>query len=208
MERLRNTYNKYWYAGRWSSPSSVVLAVLVFYPLFQGVWMSFTNINEGNQVGGRSARSPSGGADPRSEPQPVAVHRPGQLRRPALRPDGEFWQNFRITLIWTFTCVFPLHPRPGPGRSDQPVDQGPRCLPRPAHPAVGGPRVRLGLLVEVHLRPRQRSGERVISGPRRHPDRVPRHRAQGPRRRHHRQRLARRALHDGRDARRHAVDPG
>ena len=62
MERLRNTYNKYWYAWAMVIPVVLVLAVLVFYPLFQGVWMSFTNINEANQVGEVCTKS-LGGAE-------------------------------------------------------------------------------------------------------------------------------------------------
>ena len=106
MERLRNTYNKYWYAWAMVIPVVLVLAVLVFYPLFQGVWMSFTNINEANQVGEVCTKSLGGAETCAANPNQWQFIGLGNYADLLSGRVGEFWQNFRITLIWTFTCVF------------------------------------------------------------------------------------------------------
>ena len=94
---MRRFLDRYWYAYAMVLPVVVVIAVLVLYPLIQGVFFTFTNINEGNIA------------------NPV-------LDRPAsydvvgfknylnvLTGDasyGAFWGTLVRTLIWTFSCVF------------------------------------------------------------------------------------------------------
>ncbi|HEX6075186.1 MAG TPA: hypothetical protein VFZ32_07980, partial [Micromonosporaceae bacterium] len=46
---LRRSFDRYWYAWAMVLPVTVVLGVLIFYPLLRGVWMSLTNLNESNQ---------------------------------------------------------------------------------------------------------------------------------------------------------------
>ena len=45
---MRRFLDRYWYAYAMVLPVVVVIAVLVLYPLAQGVFFTFTNINEGN----------------------------------------------------------------------------------------------------------------------------------------------------------------
>ncbi|GAA1264059.1 sugar ABC transporter permease [Saccharothrix xinjiangensis] len=94
---MRRFLDRHWYAYAMVLPVVVVIAVLVLFPLAQGVYFTFTDINEGNIA------------------NPV-------LDRPAsydwvglgnylnvLSGDtsfGSFWGTLVRTLIWTFGCVF------------------------------------------------------------------------------------------------------
>ena len=106
MKRLRHNWDKYWYAWAMVAPVVIVLSVLVFYPLVQGIWMSFTNITEANQASEICQRSLGGGET--CTPNPNAWSYVGLDTYWALLTGevGRFWQQFRITLIWTFACVF------------------------------------------------------------------------------------------------------
>jgi arabinogalactan oligomer/maltooligosaccharide transport system permease protein len=106
VERLRNSYNKYWYAWAMVFPVVIVLAVLVFYPLVQGVWMSFTNINEANQLTEVCTKALGGAESCAPNPDQWQYVGLGNYADLLSGRVGEFWQNFRITLIWTFACVF------------------------------------------------------------------------------------------------------
>ncbi|HWO60688.1 MAG TPA: sugar ABC transporter permease, partial [Umezawaea sp.] len=80
-------------------PVVVVIAVLVLYPLAQGVFFTFTNINEGNIANPVLDRA--------------ATYDGVGLRNylNVLSGDpsfGSFWSTLVRTLIWTFSCVF-LH---------------------------------------------------------------------------------------------------
>jgi arabinogalactan oligomer/maltooligosaccharide transport system permease protein len=88
------------------TPVVLVLAVLVFYPLVQGIWMSFTDINEANQAV-EVCRKTLGGGEV-CEPNPSRWSFTGLENYTNLLTGqvGNFWQLFRITLIWTFVCVF------------------------------------------------------------------------------------------------------
>lgn len=104
--KLRRSLDKYWYAWAMVTPVVVVLAVLVFYPLVQGIWMSFTNINEANQAAEVCSKSLGG--------QEVCGPNPNQWSYVGLQnyvnlltgQVGDFWDQFRITMIWTVACVF------------------------------------------------------------------------------------------------------
>lgn len=108
MKRLRRSLESHWYAWAMVAPVVIVLAVLVFYPLAQGIWMSFTDINEGNQAAQVCQRSLGGGET--CQPNPNRWHYVGLQNYTDLLTGqvGEFWQQFRTTVIWTFSCVF-LH---------------------------------------------------------------------------------------------------
>jgi arabinogalactan oligomer/maltooligosaccharide transport system permease protein len=106
MQRLRANFDRYWYAWAMVTPVVLVLAVLVFYPLVQGIWMSFTNINEANQAAEVCRRTLGGGEV--CEPNPnrwgfIGLENYANLLTGQV---GNFWQLFRITLIWTLACVF------------------------------------------------------------------------------------------------------
>lgn len=94
---MRRFLDRYWYAYAMVLPVVVVIAVLVLYPLAQGVFFTFTNINEGNIA------------------NPV-LDRPASFDVVGLKnylnvlsggeSYGEFWGTLVRTLIWTFSCVF------------------------------------------------------------------------------------------------------
>jgi len=99
-------FDKHWYAWAMVAPVVLVLAALVFYPLLQGVWMSFTNANEANQAAQICHRSLGGGEV--CIPNPNASRFVGFANYGDLLTGrvGEFWHQLRITLIWTVSCVF------------------------------------------------------------------------------------------------------
>ncbi len=106
MQRLRRSMNTYWYAWAMVTPVVIVLGVLVFYPLVQGIWMTFTNINEGNQVPDICTKVLGGAETCRPNPnqwQYVGLSNYGDLLTGRV---GEFWPQLRVTLIWTAACVF------------------------------------------------------------------------------------------------------
>ncbi|MET9230941.1 sugar ABC transporter permease [Lentzea sp. NPDC003310] len=78
-------------------PVVVVIAVLVLYPLAQGVFFTFTNINEGNI------------ANPILD-RPATYDVVGFKNYLNVLSGGEsfgaFWGTLVRTLIWTFSCVF------------------------------------------------------------------------------------------------------
>ncbi|MEV6244211.1 sugar ABC transporter permease [Lentzea sp. NPDC051838] len=78
-------------------PVVVVIAVLVLYPLAQGVFFTFTNINEGNI------------ANPILD-RPATFDVVGFKNYLNVLSGGEsfgaFWGTLVRTLIWTFACVF------------------------------------------------------------------------------------------------------
>jgi arabinogalactan oligomer/maltooligosaccharide transport system permease protein len=106
MKRLRANFDRYWYAWAMVAPVILVLAVLVFYPLVQGIWMTFTDINKANQAA-EVCRKTLGGAEV-CEPNPSRWQFTGLENYVNLLTGkvGNFWQLFRVTLIWTLACVF------------------------------------------------------------------------------------------------------
>ncbi|MFD0199819.1 carbohydrate ABC transporter permease [Saccharothrix carnea] len=94
---MRRFLDRHWYAYAMVLPVVVVIAVLVLFPLAQGVFFTFTNINEGNianPILDRPATYVSVGLD-------------NYLN--VLSGDasyGAFWSTLVRTLIWTFGCVF------------------------------------------------------------------------------------------------------
>jgi len=94
---VRRFPTRHWYAYAMVLPVVVVLAALVLYPLVQGVFFTFTNINEGNianPVLGRAAGYTGVGL---TNYLNVLSGDPGF---------GSFWTTLARTLVWTFGCVF------------------------------------------------------------------------------------------------------
>ena len=94
---MRRFLDRYWYAYAMVLPVVVVIAVLVLYPLAQGVFFTFTNINEGNI------------ANPVLD-RPASYDVVGFKNYLNILTGGEsygaFWGTLVRTLIWTFSCVF------------------------------------------------------------------------------------------------------
>ena len=95
--RRRGSLGRYWFVYAMILPVVVVLGVLVVFPLLQGLYFSFTDINDtniANPVLDRPARYEFTGLE-----NYFAV----------LSGDpsfGAFWGTLVRTLIWTFACVF------------------------------------------------------------------------------------------------------
>ncbi|MER8188504.1 sugar ABC transporter permease [Kitasatospora sp. NPDC094015] len=97
-QRIRLSYQKYWYAYVMIAPVVIVLGVLVGYPLARGVYLTLTNatsLNVGRQIGVRHI--------PDSY-EFVGLHNyadvlwgPGSYDR--------FWSHFVWTIVWTVVCV-------------------------------------------------------------------------------------------------------
>ena len=103
--RLRRTWDKHWYAWAMVLPVVAVLAVLIFYPLGRGIYLSFTNLTEANQQSDICTRSITGEED--CQPNPNSWHVVGIDNYVDVLTGrvGEFWQWLGITLIWTVACV-------------------------------------------------------------------------------------------------------
>ncbi|MBB5807208.1 arabinogalactan oligomer/maltooligosaccharide transport system permease protein [Saccharothrix ecbatanensis] len=94
---MRRFLDRHWYAYAMVLPVVVVIAVLVLFPLAQGVFFTFTNINEGNIANPILDRPASY----------VSVGLDNYLK--ILSGDasyGAFWSTLVRTLVWTFGCVF------------------------------------------------------------------------------------------------------
>ncbi|MEV6690025.1 sugar ABC transporter permease [Micromonospora sp. NPDC051196] len=103
--RLRSSWEKHWYAWAMVLPVVIVLAVLIFYPLFRGIWLSFTNLTEANQVAEICTRSITGGEVCADNPNKWEFVGLDNYVRVLTGEVGEFWQWTGVTLIWTFVCV-------------------------------------------------------------------------------------------------------
>jgi arabinogalactan oligomer/maltooligosaccharide transport system permease protein len=104
--RLRRSFDKNWYAWAMVLPTLLVLAVLVIYPLFQGVYQSFTNLNEGNKQETICTKTLGGGEECKPNPNKSKVVGLKNYGDVLSGQRGEFWQQFKITMIWTGACVF------------------------------------------------------------------------------------------------------
>lgn len=103
--RLRRSFDQHWYAWAMVLPTVTVLAVLILYPLVQGVWQSFTNLNEANQASEICTKTLGGGET--CKPNPNAAEFVGlQNYIDVLTGEkGKFWLWFTNTIVWTFACV-------------------------------------------------------------------------------------------------------
>jgi arabinogalactan oligomer/maltooligosaccharide transport system permease protein len=86
-------------------PVVAVLGVLIFYPLARGIFLSFTNLNEANQLAEICTRSLTGAVDCQPNPNRWEVVGLDNYTRVLTGEVGEFWQWFGVTMIWTVSCV-------------------------------------------------------------------------------------------------------
>ncbi|ARP69933.1 sugar ABC transporter permease [Streptomyces pluripotens] len=100
-QRIRNGYQKYWYAYAMIAPVVVVLSVIVGYPLLRGAYLTLTDANSLNSartigVNHIAATYKFIGLDNYKDILfgPTAYDR--------------FWSHFLWTVFWTAACVF-LH---------------------------------------------------------------------------------------------------
>jgi arabinogalactan oligomer/maltooligosaccharide transport system permease protein len=102
---MRKSFDKHWYAWAMVLPTVIVLGVLVFYPLVQGVWQSFTDLNESNQRT-EICDKVLGGAET-CKPNPDAAEFVGVDNYVDILTgkQGHFWLQFTNTIVWTLSCV-------------------------------------------------------------------------------------------------------
>ncbi|MBO4205533.1 carbohydrate ABC transporter permease [Micromonospora echinofusca] len=103
--RLRRSWDKHWYAWAMVIPVVVVLAVLIFYPLVRGIYLSFTNLTEANQAAEICTRSITGSEVCKPNPNRWEFVGLDNYVRVLSGEVGEFWQWTAVTLIWTVACV-------------------------------------------------------------------------------------------------------
>jgi len=103
--RFRRGFDRHWYAWAMVLPTVLVLAVLVMYPLFQGILQSFTNLNEANQNETICTKTLGGGED--CKPNPKQAEFVGLQNYVDLLTGerGRFWMQFTNTIVWTVSCV-------------------------------------------------------------------------------------------------------
>jgi arabinogalactan oligomer/maltooligosaccharide transport system permease protein len=103
--RLRRGFDKHWYAYAMVIPTVFVLGVLVLFPLVQGVYQSFTNLNESNQKS-EICTKVLGGAET-CQPNPNQAEFVGLDNYVSVLTGevGHFWLQFTNTLVWTLACV-------------------------------------------------------------------------------------------------------
>ncbi|WP_151482191.1 carbohydrate ABC transporter permease [Streptomyces albicerus] len=101
LQRLKHSYQRYWYAYAMIAPVVVVLGVLVLYPLVRGIYLTFTDANSLNSartigVNHIDATYKFIGLDNYADILwgPTAYDR--------------FWSHFIWTIVWTALCVL-LH---------------------------------------------------------------------------------------------------
>jgi arabinogalactan oligomer/maltooligosaccharide transport system permease protein len=87
------------------APVVVVLGVLIFYPLIRGVFLSFTNVTEANQVAEICTKSITGTQSCQPNPNSWQFIGLDNYTRVLGGEVGQFWQWLGITLVWTVACV-------------------------------------------------------------------------------------------------------
>ena len=96
LTRLKQSYDRHWYAWAMVAPVVLVLGLVVLYPLGRGVYLSLTNatsLNVGRTIGMNHIRSTYSW---------VGLHNYEQILSGA---DHEFWPHVGWTLVWTVSCV-------------------------------------------------------------------------------------------------------
>jgi arabinogalactan oligomer/maltooligosaccharide transport system permease protein len=104
--RLRRAYDRSWFAWAMVIPTVVVLGVLVLFPLVQGVYQSFTNLNEANQSSEICTKSLGGGEECKPNPKEQKFVGFDNYKRILTGETGHFWLQFTNTIVWTVSCVF------------------------------------------------------------------------------------------------------
>lgn len=103
---LRRSWDRSWFGWAMVLPTVVVLGVLVMYPLVQGIYQSFTNLNEANQQSEICTKTLGGGEECKPNPKAAKFVGLDNYTRVLSGETGEFWLQFENTLVWTVTCVF------------------------------------------------------------------------------------------------------
>jgi arabinogalactan oligomer/maltooligosaccharide transport system permease protein len=103
--RLRRGFDKHWYAYAMVIPTVFVLGVLVLFPLVQGVYQSFTNLNESNQKSEICTKVLGGAETCKPNPNQAEFVGIDNYVNVLTGEVGHFWLQFVNTLVWTLACV-------------------------------------------------------------------------------------------------------
>ncbi len=90
-ERVRNGFGRWWFAYAMLTPVFVVMALLVFYPLGKGIYLSFTNADQYNAL---------------NPLQPSTYKWIGLENYSNILRSQEFRDVLGFTFVWTFVNVF------------------------------------------------------------------------------------------------------
>lgn len=104
--RLRRNWSRNWHAWAMVLPTVIVLAVLVLFPLVQGIYQSFTNLTEANQQSVICTKSLGGDEVCKDNPKQVEFVGLDNYVRVLTGETGNFWMQFVNTIVWTVACVF------------------------------------------------------------------------------------------------------
>lgn len=104
--RFKRSFDRNWYAWAMVLPTVIVLGVLVLMPLVQGVYQSFTNLNENNKRDVICTKTLGGGEDCKENPKKAEVVGVKNYVDLLTGKRGSFWLQFTNTLVWTVACVF------------------------------------------------------------------------------------------------------
>ena len=103
--RLRRGFDKHWPAYAMIIPTVVVLAALVLFPLVQGVYQSFTDLNEANQKSEICTKVLGGAETCKPNPNQAEFVGFDNYVNVLTGEVGHFWLQFVNTLVWTLACV-------------------------------------------------------------------------------------------------------
>jgi arabinogalactan oligomer/maltooligosaccharide transport system permease protein len=90
-QRLRRSWDRWWFAYAMLVPVFTVMAVLVFYPLVRGIYLSFTNADQFN-IGGKDL--------------PSSYTWTGTENYRTIFESAEFKSVAWFSVVWTFVNVF------------------------------------------------------------------------------------------------------
>ena len=103
--RLRRGFDKHWYAYAMVIPTVLVLGVLVLFPLVQGIYQSFTDLNESNQKSEICTKVLGGAETCKPNPNQAEFVGIDNYVNVLTGEVGHFWLQFVNTLVWTLACV-------------------------------------------------------------------------------------------------------
>ena len=104
--RLRRSFDRHWYAWAMVLPTVAVLSVLVLFPLAQGIYQSFTDLNESNQQSEICTRTLGGGEECAPNPDRARFVGLDNYVDVLTGERGRFWLQLTNTVVWTVSCVF------------------------------------------------------------------------------------------------------
>ena len=104
--RLRRSFDRHWYAWAMVLPTVVVLGILIIYPLVQGIYQSFTDLNDHNQQAQICTKVLGGSETCKPNPDRAKFVGIDNYVNVLTGQSGHFWLQFTNTIVWTVACVF------------------------------------------------------------------------------------------------------